>query len=278
MSVFVQSKLLPSGHSIPSLALGMFQSSPDAEAYNAVLTALKLGYRHIDTATFYGNEGDVGRAIRDSGISRKEIFVTSKYFEMHGWSYHRVVNSVRESNRELGLGYIDLYLLHAPCEGSTRAEAWRALEDMRTEGLVRDIGVSSFGKGHLLKLAKTWRVKPAVNQVELHPWLARRDTVKFCEDQGIILEAYSPLAQGKKMDDPVIMEIAKELNATQAQVMIAWSLAKGFIALPKSVRESHIKSNLDASNLKLSVNQMMKLGNLDEYFISGWDPIRHHNV
>ncbi|KUF91240.1 hypothetical protein AM588_10003589 [Phytophthora nicotianae] len=239
MSVFVQSKLLPSGHSIPSLALGMFQSSPGAEAYNAVLTALKLGYRHIDTATFYENEGDVGRAIRDSGISRKEIFVTSKYFEMHGWSYHRVVNSVRESNRELGLG---------------------------------------FGKGHLLKLAKTWRVKPAVNQVELHPWLARRDTVKFCEDQGIILEAYSPLAQGKKMDDPVIMEIAKELNATQAQVMVAWSLAKGFIALPKSVRESHIKSNLDASNQKLSVNQMMKLGNLDEYFISGWDPIRHHNV
>ncbi|ETI31725.1 hypothetical protein F441_21250 [Phytophthora nicotianae CJ01A1] len=288
MSAFVQSKLLPSGNSIPNLALGVFQSNAGEEAYNTVLTALKLGYRHIDTATAYENESDVGRAIRDSGIPREEIFVTSKYYEIswipwsttpkQPWSYQDVVDGVRESNRKLGLGYIDLYLLHAPCDSATRAEAWRALEDMQAEGLVRDIGVSNFGEKHLLKLAKTWRVKPAVNQVELHPWLARPDTVKFCEDQGILMEAYSPLARAEKMDDPVIMEIANELNATQAQVMIAWSLAKGFISLPKSVKESRIKSNLDSAKLKLSAEQMAKLGSLDEYFVSGWDPIKQHEI
>ncbi|KAG2803732.1 hypothetical protein PC112_g19043 [Phytophthora cactorum] len=159
MSAFVQSKLLPSWYSIPSLALGVFQSNPGAEAYNAVLTALKLGYRHIDTATFYKNERDVGRAIRDSGISREEIFVTSKYFETSRWSYQRVAEGVRESNRKLGLGSIDLYLLHAPSESFTRAEAWSALEDMQAEGIVRDIGVSSFSEE--LKLPKPSRVKPA---------------------------------------------------------------------------------------------------------------------
>ncbi|KAF1776315.1 NADP-dependent oxidoreductase domain [Phytophthora cactorum] len=264
MSDFVHSKPLPSGKSIPNLALGVFQSNAGAEAYNAVLTALKLGYRHIDTATAYENECDVGRAIRDSGIPREEIFVTSKYYEIswipwsttpkQPWSYQGVVDGVRESNRKLGLGYIDLYLLHAPCDSATRAEAWRALEDMQAEGL------------------------PAVNQVELHPWLARRDTVKFCEDQGILMEAYSPLARAEKMDDPVVMEIANELNATQAQVMIAWSLAKGFISLPKSVKESRIKSNLDSAKLKLSIEQMAKLDSLDEYFVSGWDPIKQHEI
>jgi len=288
MSSFPRSKTLPSGHSIPTVALGVCHSEPGPETYNSVLTALKLGYRHIDTATAFGNESDVGRAIRDSGIPREEIFVTSKYYEISWipwsttaklpWSYQGVIDGVRESNRKLGLGYIDLYLLHAPCDAATRAEAWKALEDLQAEGLVRDIGVSNFGEQHLLKLAKTWRVKPAVNQVELHPWLARPDTVKFCEEQGIFMEAYSPLARAKKMDDPVIAEIANELGATQAQVMIAGSLAKGFIPLPKSVTESRIESNLDSAKLKLSAAQMAKLDSLDEYFVTGWDPIKDHEV
>uniref|UniRef100_H3GAS3 NADP-dependent oxidoreductase domain-containing protein n=1 Tax=Phytophthora ramorum TaxID=164328 RepID=H3GAS3_PHYRM len=284
MSSFVQSKLLPSGHSIPAVALGVLHSQPGPEAYNAVLTALKLGYRHIDTATAYQNESDVGKAIRDSGIPREEIFVTSKYFEVswipfsttarEPWSYQGVVDGVRESNRKLGLEYIDLYLLHAPCDSATRAEAWRALEDMQTEGLVRDIGVSNFGEKHLVELSKTWRVKPAVNQVELHPWLARPDTVKYCESQGILMEAYSPLARAKKIDDPVITEVANDLNATPAQVMIAWSLAKGFIPLPKSVTESRMKSNLESAKLELSVEQVTKLDSLDSDFVIGWDPIK----
>ncbi|KAG6620799.1 putative oxidoreductase C2F3.05c [Phytophthora cinnamomi] len=288
MSAFAQSKPLPSGHTIPSLALGVFQSGAGPETYNAVLTALKLGYRHIDTASGYENESDVGRAVRDSGIPRQEVFVTTKYFEVswvpwsttakQPWSYQRVVDAVRESDRKLGLGYIDLYLLHAPCDSATRAEAWRALEDMQAEGLVRDIGVSNFGEEQLLKLSETWRVKPAVNQVELHPWLARPDTVKFCVDQGIVMEAYSPLVRGEKMDDPVVSEIARELTVSPAQVLIAWSLAKGFVALPKSVKEARIKENLESAKLKLSAADMKKLNSLDAYYVTAWDPIKEHEV
>ncbi|RLN89602.1 hypothetical protein BBJ28_00011585, partial [Nothophytophthora sp. Chile5] len=277
MSAFVKTVLLPSGHSIPNLALGVYQSGAGTETYNAVLTALKLGYRHIDTATGYGNERDVGEAVRDSGIPRQEIFVTSKVYSGK-WSYEGVVEAVRKSNRKLGLEYIDLYLLHAPSDSASRPDAWRALEDLQTEGVLRDIGVSNFGGPHLTKLSKTWRVKPAVNQVELHPWMSRDDTVKYCEDHEILLEAYSPLARAHKMHDPVVAQIARELKASPAQVLIAWSLAKGFISLPKSVKESRIQENLDAAKLELSTGQMAKLNGLDEYLVTGWDPVKQHAV
>ncbi|EGZ11365.1 hypothetical protein PHYSODRAFT_338079 [Phytophthora sojae] len=240
MSGFVPTKVLPSGHRIPAVALGVLQSKPGAEVYNAVLAALKLGYRHIDTADAYENEVDVGRAVHDSGIPREEVFATTKFYDMSWapwstttakpWNYQEVIDAVQESNKKLGLGYIDLYLLHAP-----------ALEDMQAKGVVRDIGVSNFGEQHLTKLAKTWRVKPAVNQVELHPWLARADTVKFCQDQSIVMEAYSPLSRAEKMNDPALLQIASELDATPAQALVAWSLAKGFVPLPKSVTESRAR-------------------------------------
>ncbi|KAG3165326.1 hypothetical protein PI124_g1346 [Phytophthora idaei] len=279
MSAFVKTKLLPSGHSIPAVALGVYQSAPGSETYDAVLAALKLGYRHIDTATVYRNESDVGKAIRDSGIPRNEIFVTSKIVASRNrWSYDEVVEGVRLSNSKLGLEYIDLYLLHAPFDSTTRAEAWKALEDIQSEGIVRDIGVSNFGELHLQKLAKTWRVKPAVNQVELHPWLARANTVKYCEEQGIIMEAYSPLARAQKMHDRTLKQIASEVGATSAQVLIAWSLAKGFVTLPKSVTESRIKENLEAAKLELTSEQMEKLNGLDAYFVTAWDPVKDHAV
>ncbi|GMF57740.1 unnamed protein product [Phytophthora fragariaefolia] len=279
MSAFVQSKVLPSGHRIPAVALGVYQSAPGAETYDAVLTALRLGYRHIDTATVYRNESDVGKAIRDSGVPRQEVFVTSKVVAPRGrWSYDDVAEGVRLSNRKLGLEYIDLYLLHAPFDSATRAEAWRALEDLHAEGVVRDIGVSNFGERHLQKLAHTWRVKPAVNQVELHPWLARADTVKYCEQHGIIMEAYSPLARAQKMYDRTLKQVASEVGATSAQVLIAWSLAKGFVTLPKSVTESRIKENLEAAKLELTSEQIEKLDGLDSYFVTAWDPIKQHAV
>eukprot|EP00644_Phytophthora_capsici_P004507 jgi/Phyca11/565780/estExt2_Genewise1.C_PHYCAscaffold_190142 len=271
--------MLPSGHSIPAVALGVYQSEPGAETYDAVIAALKLGYRHIDTATVYRNEADVGKAIRDSGVPRQDVFVTSKIVASHNrWSYDDVVAGVRLSNKKLGLEYIDLYLLHAPFDGATRAEAWKALEDLQAEGVVRDIGVSNFGELHLQKLAQTWRVKPAVNQVELHPWLARSDTVKYCEEQGILMEAYSPLARAQKMHDRTLKQVASEVGVTSAQVLIAWSLAKGFVTLPKSVTESRIKENLEAVKVELSSEQMDKLNGLDEYFVTAWDPIKHHAV
>ncbi|KAI9913768.1 hypothetical protein PsorP6_005800 [Peronosclerospora sorghi] len=277
MSEFVKTKTLPSGNCIPVVALGVYQSAPGHETYNAVLAALRLGYRHIDTATMYRNESDVGKAIRDSGIPRQDIFVTSKIVptQQH-WSYDAVVEGVHMSNRKLGLEYIDLYLLHAPFDSATRAEAWKALEDLQTQGVVRDIGVSNFGEKHLQMLAQTWRVKPAVNQVELHPWLARGETVKYCEEQGIIMEAYSPLARAQKMNDETLTQIASEVGATWAQVLIAWSLAKGFVTLPKSVKQSRIKENLEAAKLKLTSEQIDKLDSLDAYFVTSWDPIKDH--
>ncbi|KAI9987443.1 hypothetical protein PInf_023482 [Phytophthora infestans] len=212
MSAFVKTKLLPSGHSIPAVALGVYQSAPGPETYDAVISALKLGYRHIDTATVYRNESDVGKAIRDSGIPRDELF---------------------------------------------------------SEGIVRDIGVSNFGELYLQKLAETWRVKAAVNQVELHPWLARADTVKYCE-------AWNH--HGGKMHDRTLKQVARELGATSAQVLIAWSLAKGFVTLPKSVTESRIKENLEAAKLDITSEQMDKLNRLDGYFVTAWDPIKDHAV
>ncbi|EGZ11366.1 hypothetical protein PHYSODRAFT_338080 [Phytophthora sojae] len=251
MSGFVPTKVLPSGHRIPAVALGVLQSKPGAEVYNAVLAALKLGYRHIDTADAYENEVDVGRAVHDSGIPREEVFATTKFYDMSWapwstttakpWNYQEVIDA--------------------------------ALEDMQAKGVVRDIGVSNFGEQHLTKLAKTWRVKPAVNQVELHPWLARADTVKFCQDQSIVMEAYSPLSRAEKMNDPALLQIASELDATPAQALVAWSLAKGFVPLPKSVTESRIKTNLEAAKLQLSAEQIAKLDALNSNFITGWDPI-----
>lgn len=275
--VSIASKTLPSGAFIPSLALGVCLSPPGEVTYNAVLTALKLGYRHIDTAQAYRNEADVGRPVRDSGVPRQEVFVTSKVYPK-SWSYDSIVASVKTSNEVLGLGYIDLFLLHAPGPTANRADAWRALEDMQDKGLLRDIGVSNYGEKHLEKLAQTWRKKPAVNQIELHPWLARKDTVAFCESQGILLEAYSPLAQATRMDDPVLLQVAEEADATPAQVLIAWSLAKGFITLPKSVKAHRIQENLDGAAVQLSQDQLQTLDSLDRYLVTSWDPIKNHAV
>ncbi|KAF1332823.1 putative aldehyde reductase, partial [Globisporangium splendens] len=276
-AIHVPTKTLPSGANIPTVGLGVYLSEPGAETYDAVASALKLGYRHIDTAQYYANEADVGKAIRDSGIPRDQVFVTSKLF-LSNWGYDKAIATTKESNEKLGLGYIDLFLLHAPGDAATRAETWRALEDLQAQGVLRDIGVSNFGEAHLKKLAETWKVKPAVNQVELHPWLTRADLVEYHKQVGIPLEAYSPLAKANKLADPVVNEIAAEVKATPSQVLIAWSLAKDFITLPKSVNPDRQKLNFESVHVKLIDAQVAKLDALDEYLTTGWDPIKEHAV
>ncbi|ETK72972.1 hypothetical protein F441_20507 [Phytophthora nicotianae CJ01A1] len=274
MSVDVPTKALPSGASIPMIGLGVYQSEPGAETYNAVLTGLKLGYRHIDTAEIYGNEEDVGRAVRDSGIPREQIFVTTKLFTSN-WGYSKALTAAKASNERLGLGYIDLYLLHAPGSPEERVDTWRAVEELHEQGLLRDIGVSNFNETLLAKLLKTARVKPAVNQVELHPWMMRSSLVKYCEDNGIIMEAYSPLARATKMDDAALVSIANETGATPGQVLVAFGVANGFVTLPKSVHEERLKSNLEAAKFKLSPEQVAKLASPDSYIrTAGWDPVK----
>ncbi|ETM32844.1 hypothetical protein L914_19848 [Phytophthora nicotianae] len=277
MSAKIPTKKLPSGAEIPVVGLGVYQSEPGPETYNAVLSALRLGYRHIDTAQYYDNEADVGRAIKDSGIPREEIFVTSK-LSIFNWGYEKAIATTKASNEKLGLGYIDLYLLHAPGDAATRNESWRALEELHEQGILKDIGVSNFGEAHLEKLLNTVKVKPAVNQVELHPWLMRPTLVKHCKEHDILLEAYSPLARAQKMENPTLVEISKEAGATPAQVLVAFSLANGFITLPKSVHEERQKSNLEAAAIKLTDAQFAKLAALDEYLVTCWDPIKDHAV
>ncbi|POM68551.1 Putative aldehyde reductase [Phytophthora palmivora] len=258
MSANIPTKTLPSGAKIPVVGLGVYLSEPGAETYDAVVSALKQGYRHIDTAQFYQNEADVGRAIKDSGIPREEIFVTSKLF-VQNWGYEKALETTKTSNEKLGLGYIDLYLLHAPGDVATRDETWRALEELQEQGILKDIGVSNFGEPHLEKLVKTAKVKPAVNQVELHPWLTRTSLVNYCKEHNILLEAYSPLAKAVKLTDPTLNGIANEIGATPAQVLVAFSLANDFITLPKSVNPARQKANLDAASIKLSPTQVAKL-------------------
>ncbi|KAG3002611.1 hypothetical protein PC120_g19632 [Phytophthora cactorum] len=248
MSVDVPTKTLPSGASIPMIGLGVYQSEPGAETYNAVLTELKLGYRHIDTAEIYGNEEDVGRAVRDSGIPREEIFVPTKLLPQTGATTRRSLDE--------------------------RADTWRAVVDLHDQGILKDIGVSNFSETLLAKLLKTARVKPAVNQVELHPWMMRSSLVKYCEDNGIIMEAYSPLARATKMDDSTLISIANEPGATPGQVLVAFGV-NGFVTLPKSVHEERLKSNLELVKFKLSPEQAAKLASPDSYIrTAGWDPIK----
>ncbi|EGZ19447.1 putative aldehyde reductase [Phytophthora sojae] len=277
MSANIPIKTLPSGAEMPIIGLGVCLSEPGAETYNAVLSALKQGYRHIDTAQYYENEADVGRAVRDSGIPREEIFVTTKLF-ITNWGYEQALAATKESNEKIGLGYIDLYLLHAPGDVSTHDESWRALEELHEQGILRDIGVSNFSEAHLDKFLKTVKVKPAVNQVELHPWMMRPTLVKYCQEHGILLQAYSPLARARTMNDPTHLEVANEVGATPAQVLVAFSLPNDFTTLPKSVDPERQKINLDGVQVKLDSAQSAKLAALDEYLVVGWDPTRDHAV
>lgn len=275
---FVHSVPLASGAPIPVVALGVYQSEPGDECYEAVRAALKLGYRHIDSAKMYQNEADVGRAIRDSGIPREEIFVTSKFYTSGDWSYDATVTAVKDSLAAFQFEYLDLYLLHAPGSPVGRSEAWRALEDMQKEGLLKDIGVSNYSVAHLKKLEETWRVKPAVDQFEVHPFCQRKEVVGYCQANSIVVEAYAPLTRTQRLNDPTVLAIAKAVDATSAQVLVAWSLAKGFVVLPKSVHEPRILENLNGAKITLSAAQIAELDAKEEYLVTCWDPIKDHAV
>ncbi len=269
---------LNSGALLPLIGLGVYRSAPGKETFQAVLSGLRGGYRHIDTAQYYENEADVGRAVIESKIPREEIFITSKVW-LTNYGYDKTLASVKESLAKLQTHYIDLMLLHAPGQNpKLRVDAWRALEDCQRQGLIRDVGVSNFGEKHLEKLAETSTISPAVNQVEIHPFLQRKDLVKYCCDKNIIVEAYSPLAKAQKMADPVIGAIAYRLGATPSQVMIAWSLEKGLVPLPKSINPERQHQNLLAVNVALSADDIRQLDELEEGLVTGWDPVTHDPV
>ncbi|KAF9303296.1 hypothetical protein BGZ74_004027 [Mortierella antarctica] len=266
-------RLLSSGAKIPLIGLGTYLIEPGKQTEDAVLWALHAGYRHIDTASLYRNEASVGNAIRQSGISREEIFVTTKLFNNdHG--YDKALAACNLSLQKLGLDYIDLYLIHSPKPGpELRAESWKALETLVEQGKVKSIGVSNYGVAHLKGLlASNPRIKPAVNQVEIHPWLTRNDIVKYSEEHGIAIEAYSPLSRGRRLQDPTVIKIGEQYNKSAAQVLIRWSLQRGHVVLPKSIHKERIEQNADVYDFELSEEDVKILDHLNDNFVSGWDP------
>ena len=259
--------------SIPAIGLGVYKSEPGPTTRNAVLKALEVGYRHIDTASIYNNEADVGEAIAASGVDRSEIFVTTKLWnEDHG--YDKTLAAFDLSLSTLGLDYVDLYLIHWPVP-ELRLDTWRALEQLTLDGRVRDIGVSNYMEQHIKELLDAAPVVPAVNQIELSPYNygSRDETIRLCNDNGIIVEAYSPLTKGRKLDDPILAEIGAKYGKTPAQVLIRWALDKGFVVLPKSVQETRIAENFTVFDFALSEDHVKRLDGLNEGLATGWDPL-----
>lgn len=261
---------LNNGVNMPWFGLGVYKAEDGREVEQAVLTALETGYRSIDTAAMYQNEVGVGRAVRDSGLKRKDVFVTTKVWNSDQ-GYESTLKAFEESQKRLGLDYIDLYLIHWPVKGKY-TETWRALEKLYEEGVVRAIGVSNFNPHHLEDILATGQVKPAVNQVEFHPKLNQKGLRDYCREQDIQLEAWSPLMRGRILEDEIIMSIAKKYGKTPAQLILRWDLQHGVVTIPKSVKPQRIKENADVFDFELSQEDMEKIDALNENIRTGADP------
>jgi 2,5-diketo-D-gluconate reductase A len=256
---------------IPQLGFGVFQVPP-AETEQAVAQALTAGYRHIDTAAAYRNEGAVGQAIRASGLERGEVFVTTKCFN-DDQGYEQAKHALSASLERLEMDYVDLYLIHWPVPAHDKyVETWKAFIEMRAEGLVRSIGVSNFQPAHLERVIAETGETPAINQIELHPYFQQRGLRREHEQLGIVTEAWSPLAQGKVLDDPVIVEIAKAHSKTPGQVVIRWHLELGNVVIPKSVTPERIEENFDVFDFELSGAELESMQELDQGMRTGPDP------
>ncbi len=267
---FQDTVTLHNGVKIPVFGLGVFKVEAGETTYDAVRTALKLGYRLIDTAAYYDNEEAVGRAIRDSGISREEIFVTSKVWN-DDQGYKQALQAFETTMEKLGLEYLDLYLIHWPISGKFK-DTWRALEKVYQDGRVRAIGVSNFHVHHLEELLKDAEVKPVVDQIEYHPHLTQGDVLAFCQENGIQMQAWSPLKRGKIVTDKVIKEIADQHDKTPAQVVLRWDLQNGVITIPKSVKEHRMQENADIFDFELSAEEMKQLNDLNKNERTGSNP------
>jgi 2,5-diketo-D-gluconate reductase A len=255
---------LNDGHLIPQLGFGVFQIPP-AETAAAVWRALDAGYRHIDTAQMYGNEAGVGEAIRTYGLERSEVFVTSKLSN----AAHRprdARQAMHGTLAALGFEYVDLFLIHWPLPtlyGGDFVSTWKTLEQFKRDGRARSIGVSNFQVSHLEALAKASSVTPAVNQVELHPYLLNEDVSAYGRRHGIATEAWSPIAQGAVLDDPAIVAIARRHEITPAQVVLRWHLQRGRIVFPKTVRQARVRENIRLFEFELRLDELALIDALD---------------
>jgi len=257
------------GRSIPQLGFGVYQLAPGEETANAVSEALKAGYRHIDTAQFYRNEADVAQAIRSGEVRRDEIFVTTKLSNPNQ-GYESAKRSLARS-LAAGFAYFDLFLIHFPVTAK-RADSWRALLELKEQGLCKSVGVSNYTIRHLQELLDSSPVKPAVNQVEISPFLPQKELREFCAKHEIVVEAYSPLTQGKKLGHPAIVAAAQKAGKTPAQVMLRWCVQHDLVVLPKSATPERIIENAAIFDFELDADTMSVLDGLDENLRNSWDP------
>jgi diketogulonate reductase-like aldo/keto reductase len=249
---------LNNGIDMPILGLGVWQMSRGEETEKAILWALEAGYRLIDTAKIYGNEASVGKAVRTSGIPREEIFVTTKLWPS---DFFRVRAAFQESLEKLGLAFIDLYLIHWPIP-VVKGAVWKSLEKIYGEGLVRAIGVSNYSVNQLKALVSAAKIAPTVNQVLIHPFSYKKELLDFCKSKNIVLEAYSPLARGKKLNDSIIADLSRKYGKTPAQIMIRWSLQHGLVPIPKTSRKERIVENGAVFDFEIENTDMKRLDNL----------------
>ncbi|KAI6655190.1 Aldo/keto reductase family protein [Oopsacas minuta] len=262
--------LLNDGVKIPTFGLGVYQSHPGDETYEAVLHAIKTGYLCIDTAALYKNEKDVGRAIRDSKVTRENIFITTKLWtNKHGT---KTIEGFHESLKQLDLKYIDLYLMHSP-RGGNLVETWQSMLNLKSQGLVRSIGVSNFGIHHLEELKRHFpNFPPSVNQIEISPYSTRKELVEYCKNNDILVQAYSPLTKGIKLNDSALVAIAKKYSKTTAQILIRWSLQRGYQVIPKSVKKIRIEENAQIFDFSITEDDMIELDSYNINLVTGWDP------
>jgi diketogulonate reductase-like aldo/keto reductase len=281
---------LNDGREIPQLGLGVWRIPNGSKCERAVLAAFEAGYRHIDTASLYGNEESVGAAIRASGITREEIFVTTKLWNSDHASPERALEA---SLRKLKLDYVDLYLIHYPVP--QRLRSWDALEKLQMQGKARSIGVSNFTIRHLTELLAQTDTVPAVNQVEFHPYLYQRELLDFCVGRGIVIAAYSPLTQGERLSDRKLVAVAKKYpkaspspartklpflpgasrgdgTKSTAQILIRWALQHNLVVIPKSANPSRIRENAEVFDFTITGEDMRTLDGFNENLRTCWDP------
>ncbi|KAJ3503378.1 hypothetical protein NMY22_g18267 [Coprinellus aureogranulatus] len=262
---------LSSGYDLPLLGFGVYQND---DATPGVLEALKAGYRHVDSAQMYRNEAQVGEALRKSGIPREEVFITTKVASA-GHGYESTKKGIDESLKRFGFDYIDLFLIHDPLSGKDkRLETYKALLGGKAAGKIRSVGVSNYGVHHLKEIEAAGYEKPSVNQIELHPLCQQKDIVAYCKEHGIVVEAYCPIIRGE-MDKPAIQELAKKYQRDPAQILLRWSLQKGYVPLPKSATPSRIHSNAKLYNFELTAEDIAKLDALDQGADGAisWNPV-----
>ena len=264
---------LNNGITIPQLGFGVFQVKPE-ETVEAVTNALQAGYRHIDTAAMYGNEKEVGEAVAASGIDPAEIFVTSK-LNNNAHAFDDALKAFDATYAAIGKDQLDLYLIHWPLptvEGIDYVETWKAMERIYAEGRVRSIGVSNFQASHLDRLAAECDVVPAINQIEVHPYLTQEPLRAYLAAHGIATEAWSPIAQGKVLDDPAITKVADAHGKSPAQAVLRWHVQRGDIIFPKSVTPARIKENFDIFDFELTAEEMDAITGLNRDERTGPDP------